>query len=492
MAKKNQCSYSSKLLYWSVYAVLLALRLASAFSLNPGYTHPDEMFQSVELAAYDIFPDSCSLLTWEFLANDRGPVRSRSAIWPFVHMPIILAEYFRPIQNASALSGDELVQRIIVPARMFTTILSLIPDAFVFWLSRRVSNGQERPIALLLYASMVYGGLTWGSRTLSNAWETVAVCLFCFLSLHNGTLHLMLQAAISVWAIFLRPSFPFFVLPFAFLQIFDLIRSPSRLCNIFIRIPIGLLTAACTAALLIYADTVYYTGKVPTDISELVITPLRFIKYNSAEETLSEHGLHPWYHYIAVHWPLMITPVLALAAFWPPKREGQGSSVRFTAWSAIVIATAILSSVGHKEPRFILPCFPLAIVLAANRLRSWRTILLFWVSYQAILFGFWGFAHQGGLLPFLRSLKPAEANEVSVNIFYKTYMPPRFPFGAAGSPSQAIPPACLALAPLDAQCTRVADFAGRPESELLYFMYCLNSQAEHNTVARLVSAAFIV
>lgn len=480
----------SEIILMSFYVGLVAVRLGSSVYLINGYLHPDEIFQSLELAAHDIYPGRCNLLTWEFKVSNHGPVRSRSVIWFFVHLPIIVTDYLAP-QNTSAMSGDELVKSIMLPARVWSVVISFIPDVFIVWLGRKLYGRGNTPlVALLLHASMTYGGLLWGARTLSNAWETAAVCIFCYLSAKEGLFGLILQALVSVFAIFLRPSFPFFVFPFVFLQLWGMMRSPNRCMRFFIDIPIGLVTAIIFAMLLCYFDTIYYTGKPPTQLSELIVTPLRFISYNSAQETLSEHGLHPWYHYVIIHWPVALTPVISFLAFLPPKHTGKNVIFHYVCWTSLVLATVILSAIGHKEPRFLLPCFPIAVVLASASKKTIRRFLLFWIIYQAALAWFWGFAHQGGLLPFMRSLPTAKEDNVSANIFYETYMPPRFPFGSVDSPTPDVPPACSRLAPLDSVCSRIIDFGGRPQSDLLSFLRCLKSQAGPNTLIRLVGIFF--
>ena len=480
---------------WALYGLLVSLRLSFVIFHSSGYLHPDEYFQSIELAAHDIYANACSLLAWEFQFEGHGPVRSRSSIYPVVHLPIKVANHLFPIVEASHLSGSDFVDRLLLPARLTAAILSFIPDAFVFYLSRNLGSKKRRdgPLALLLYSSMAYGGLLWNTRTLSNIWETAAVSSFCYLSLHSiSLLALIIQALIAGWAVFLRPTFPIFVLPFIMLQLFNMIRSTRCFRNIFFYIPLGLLAAGAMATLLAYLDTQYYTKLKLVSSSNLIVAPIRFFIYNSAEETLSEHGLHPWYHYIVIHWPLMLSPLLALFAIIPPSCNGSNDSLRYTTWFSVVFATIVFSLIGHKETRFLLPSLPFAITLAALRARRLKSLLILWVTYQAILVIFWGLVHQAGILAFMRSLPAADVDDVSLNIFYRTYMPPRFAFGKPASSLPSVPLKCRELVPSNwsQQCTRVVDFAGSSEATIIEFLDCVKTYSPNNTVVRIVSLSW--
>ncbi|KAL5961654.1 GPI mannosyltransferase 4 [Taenia solium] len=489
MSKKSS-SVPGGYFYWGLYALLISLRLSFVILQSPGYLHPDEFFQSIEIATHDIYTNACSFRTWEFEPVEHGPVRSRSSIYPLVHLPIKVVDYLLPSKGISYLSGDDVVKRLLVPPRLVTTLLSIIPDLFIFYLSGRLERRRQRrtPPALLLYSSMAYGGLLWNTRTLSNVWESAAVCIFCYLSFQTTLTALIIQAVVSAWAVFLRPTFPIFILPFAGLQLVNMLRSSGRLLNVIFFIPLGLLTVCAAATLLAFLDTSYYSRGNSITHPALIVTPIRFLNYNSAEATLGDHGLHPWYYYILIHWPLMLTPQLALTALLPPSRRGFNDSLRFAVWLGTILPTLAFSLIGHKETRFLFPCLPFAITLAAFRVRRLKLLLVCWIAYQSILVVFWGFVHQAGLLNFMRSIPPMDVNRVSLNIFYKTYMPPRFAFGEPASPHLTVPLECRKLAPFDEMgCTRILDFAGRPESEVITFMDCLKIYVPVSMVVRLVS-----
>ncbi|VEL32177.1 unnamed protein product [Protopolystoma xenopodis] len=82
---------------WFVYfSLLLPLRLSPVWLLQPGYLHPDEFFQSVEVAAEDIFGVE-TFRAWEFRGDK--PIRSLSAMFPFTHIPLIISrQLFGPLR----------------------------------------------------------------------------------------------------------------------------------------------------------------------------------------------------------------------------------------------------------------------------------------------------------------------------------------------------------------------------------------------------------
>lgn len=490
MPKSKSLSGKKNFFYWGVYALLISLRFSFTFTLSPGYIFPDEYFQSIELATHDIYTNSCNLLTWEFKPVGHGPVRSRSCIYPLAHMPIQVAQLLNPAVDDTQISGDDMIKRILVPTRLFTTFLSFIPDAFIYYISGKLENTQEHqvPVALLLYSSMAYGGLFYNTRTFSNVWETALVCVFCYLSLRSSFLNIIIEAAVGVFGLFLRPTFPMFVLPFMLLQLYKILRSPNRVTFLVFGIPAVFLSSYAVGAFLAFFDTIYYSGNRLPGLNDLVVAPSRFLKYNSAPETLAQHGLHPWYHYFFIHWPLILTPLITLLVLIPPRRQGFNDALRYTVWLSVVLPTLLLTLCFHKETRFVIPSLPFAACLASLRVRKLKSFLVIWVVYQAGLVVFWGYLHQAGILPFMRSLPAGDANNVSLNIFYKTYMPPRFPFGVPSAPYISVPAECRELAPFEGDsCQRVVDFAGRSQTELFTFLDCLRNHVSPNMIVRVVS-----
>ncbi|KAG5451612.1 alpha 1,2 mannosyltransferase [Clonorchis sinensis] len=394
-----------------------------------------------------------------------------------------------------------------------TAVGSLWVDLFVIFGSAhlRSPNGRKRrcflsaspPIALIIYASCTFGGLLCAGRTIANAWETAAVATFGLFSLviirkaHQMTptsytcdatcicILMCLQAAFSTWAIFLRFTYPLFILPLAVAEIVALWRK-SRVLSL-LPCSFAILVAALSLHLCLLVDTAYYKNRSFSQLysnwslSDLVCVPCRFFAYNSNSTHLAEHGLHPRYLHLLVNLPLITGPVVVLLALYPPK---QFFSVHCLFWLCALVPLAILSTVPHQEARFLMPLIPFVTILAGHRLEAllasprksnlfhlwrskWGTFFSFcWFIQQTILLLLFGTLHQGGLVRYFKSLQPPVSSDCRSYIFYHTYMPPRFPFGLYSPP---IP---------GNHCNTVTDLMGSDASRLRHALQQLrNSNA---------------
>ncbi|OON13724.1 plasmid Maintenance Protein, partial [Opisthorchis viverrini] len=354
-----------------------------------------------------------------------------------------------------------------------TAVGSLWVDLFVLFGSAHLRSpyGRKRrcflsaspPIALLIYASCTFGGLLFAGRTIANAWETAAAAAFGLFSLviirkaqymaptsYNCDaificILMCLQAAFSIWAIFIRFTYPLFILPLGVAEIAALWRK-SRVISL-LSCSFAVLVAALSLHLCLLVDTAYYKNISFSQLysnwslPDLVCVPCRFFAYNSNSIHLAEHGLHPRYLHLLVNLPLIIGPVVVLLALCPPK---QLFSVHCLFWLCIIVPLAILSTVPHQEARFLMPLIPFVAILAGHRLEAsprkgnlfylWRSkwgtfFTFFWFIQQTALLLLFGTLHQGGLVRYFKALQPPVSTDCRSYIFYHTYMPPRFPFG---------------------------------------------------------------
>lgn len=94
------------LVSWPFYLILLIIRFSLIYFAQHGYIHPDEYFQSVEIAAGDIYGFDI-LRPWEYnsfpLINctsevigcgSIGPMRSVAGLSLFVYFPIWFTKLF--------------------------------------------------------------------------------------------------------------------------------------------------------------------------------------------------------------------------------------------------------------------------------------------------------------------------------------------------------------------------------------------------------------
>ena len=192
------------------------------------------------------------------------------------------------------------------------------------------------------------------------------------------------------------------------------------------------------------------------------IAPFNAFRYNSKSTNLAEHGLHPRITHSVVNMPMLFGP-LALVGYaslfqrvigtmttkdqLPMSFTNSNSICQWVIFSGLFV----LSCAPHQEPRFLLPCIVPLIFLHGRKVVSWKEIdhansketksklvlglRLFWIFFNLILYLFFGWLHQGGLVSSLLHL-PHARNDLSgvvssqssspVFIYYHTYMPPSF------------------------------------------------------------------
>jgi phosphatidylinositol glycan class Z len=166
-----------------------------------------------------------------------------------------------------------------------------------------------------------------------------------------------------------------------------------------------------------------------------VVTPWNFIKYNSDPDNLSTHGFHPWYTHILVNLPILFGPFVVF--FWKEVILSLWRrSLSLCGFFLFVIfpPVLILSMFSHQEPRFLLPIVPPALLLCAVCLKDIpykRVFISLWCVFNLSFVFFYGFLHQGGIVPVLSYIEKHSHDPDAVFThqdhfyFYHTYMPPR-------------------------------------------------------------------
>ncbi|CAL8095432.1 unnamed protein product [Calicophoron daubneyi] len=250
-----------------------------------------------------------------------------------------------------------------------------------------------------------------------------------------------LQAVLSSWAFFVRPTYVLFIFPMAVAEILLLFRRfhgaillPGAVCA---------LIASLVLHLCLVIDTAYFTNNNFLQLllkrslnSDLICAPCRFFTYNSDHNQLAEHGTHSRFLHLLVNFPLIFGPFVCAFTLFPPSPFRSG---RTLFWFSTILPLAILSIIPHQEPRFLIPLVPFALIVSGFRLESHFTnassrhrFMTFWFIQQFLLFLVFGSLHQGGLVRFFHSLPSWNSSSHAVcpvYVFFHTYMPPRFPFG---------------------------------------------------------------
>ena len=180
--------------------------------------------------------------------------------------------------------------------------------------------------------------------------------------------------------------------------------------------------------------------------SDWKCTPMHFVMYNMVPGNLDKHGTHPWYLHLGnlliLYGPLGIIAIWSAIKFFGEmvsnewrKKPGIRTVYALTMFT-FVTAMAMLSMIPHQEPRFLIPLTLPIVLMNAHKLRTkifgGKPLLFLWYMFNIAGLFFFGFTHQGGVTPFLRSnqdILPSLSNDVKqLNIIFShTYMPPKFP-----------------------------------------------------------------
>ena len=105
-----------ELKHWQIFVTFVLLRMIMAV-LSKSYHHPDETYQSVEVAHHLVF--GRGYLTWEW--TTKNPIRS------YLH-PLIFAGLFAMLKTLNLDSAEYV---ILLP-RMFQGFISAIGDLYTY------------------------------------------------------------------------------------------------------------------------------------------------------------------------------------------------------------------------------------------------------------------------------------------------------------------------------------------------------------------------
>lgn len=459
------------------YWVLAALRIALTLTPQTGYIHPDEYFQSIEVISGDHF-DIDIYKPWEF--NTSFPIRTALIPQIIIGIPYSILRRLSPYTfyylNVSLRSPYFLV---LFP-RLLMCSLSFVSDYCLYKIC--CMYGQNYRTRLMIYASS-YVMLIYATHTLSNAVELVLTALLLYFtsqcmaysekvviqsdylsdkykeaktgvervkyyklkaSLPSHSLnHCFKIATITIIGIFNRPTFIAFALSPIF---FWLQRGLGSKTIGFGDFHIRLFTfVACgipTAIFFILVDSFYFgyltmaeIGNLEIGMSNFVVTPLNFLKYNANSKNLEVHGLHPHYVHLVVNVPLLYNAlgIIGLITFGKMLHSGikarwlelpRIQSIVGLMTTSFIIPIILLSVFPHQEPRFIIPTLlPLVFLYAPTinqvpgvdtvsrmgensrnsnhfgRKNKFTKLQVVWYICNIGLCFFYGFAHQGGVLP---------------------------------------------------------------------------------------------
>ncbi|XP_014219733.1 GPI mannosyltransferase 4 [Copidosoma floridanum] len=254
----------------------------------------------------------------------------------------------------------------------------------------------------------------------------------------------LLLATVTAFGIFNRPTFIAFAGPPIFFWFQRGLGSISiGFLDFHIRFYLFVFFTIPTILAMILFDSLYFgyltiaeISSFEISINNFVVTPLNFLKYNSVTNNLKHHGLHPRFLHFLVNMPLLfnvvgviavITLIKMLNSFLRGKwlELPRIQSIESLMISSFAVPVALLSIFPHQEPRFIVPVLlPLVFLFAhwvedpldastvnvapetnqqtsttSSRVTEKNVLKIIWYVSNIILAIFYGFLHQGGVLP---------------------------------------------------------------------------------------------
>lgn len=295
--------------------------------------------------------------TWEF--NSTFPLRSVALPYIIYRIPLnlfrVLSAYAKHFLDIDLRTTYVL----LVFPRLIMCALSFVNDWSLYQIC--VSYGLRYDVRLLALASS-FVMLVFGTRTFSNSIEMALCSMLLYIvadcMVHSNTVIVQREfldekykastttiekvkvfkmksvlpahtinkcaiiAVLFVAGCFNRPTFLFYGMPIVF---FWMLRGlGTKTITFFYDFNLRVLTFASCAlpvvAIFILIDSLYYGFLTLADIdyleigmSNFVVTPLNFIRYNIDPKNTAQHGVHPKYLHLLVHVPLLYN-VLGVAA----------------------------------------------------------------------------------------------------------------------------------------------------------------------------------
>ncbi|KAL1933501.1 hypothetical protein VTP01DRAFT_7591, partial [Rhizomucor pusillus] len=470
-----------------LYAVLVWIRWIA--STGSGYIHPDEYFQNPEITSRIVFGIE-SFVPWEFTAEHAA----RSIVPPFLltGVPFQLTKIFGELSGSVEQQVPSAVSIFLIE-RLACFILSLMIDYAVYRVCQQTRRNPWLPLNII-GASQVM--LVYYVRPFSNTIEAAILC-FClklFTSCFKGKIASSTSFGLGtllVLGIFTRITFILYGVPVGVGYLYMVFKKSSGSFSTTLKqlVPF-ILGASICFVLCVFADSVYYQalqvtfkGMQISDVKQfidiitnpvqwqhlrvsgrLVLTPLNNILYNANVENLKQHGLHPRYLHLLVHYPMLYGPLSLgiIRVMLAKAREGlQDNGYRpfyYVLVATIATSMAGLSAVPHQEARFLTPMLvPMTLLYTWDDVKPKLLFWLAWPMFNIIMTYMFGVLHQGGIVQAMMYLQQQSlgvrgcrelsngdlfcnfgtqgepfTNEYNVTthlVFHKTYMPPRHLLG---------------------------------------------------------------
>ncbi|KAK1517575.1 Alg9-like mannosyltransferase [Colletotrichum paranaense] len=381
----------------SVFRSLLVIRLLNAWWVLT-FFQPDEYFQALEPAWRIAFGQgSGAWITWEW----RNQLRSslHPALFAGVYtLADLVARPLPIIRPWLLLAAPKAAQAVFAAAG----------DWYTWQLAVKIYGADSSVSWFALFMSM-FSPFQWycSTRTFSNSLETTLTIMALNYwpwellgdaktekenpkparsILHTpGTLtSLRLSLILAATAVLLRPTNILIWIPIALATLLRPLLSGSGPGSttsvltpqtILLLLREALLCGTLVLSLSLTSDRLYF--------GQWAFPPYKFLYFNLSQSLAVLYGRNDWHYYLSQGLPLLsmtYLPFVLLSLYNPPSPPPPPHSTKIPSkatlktltWTVYTTITA-LSTVSHKEVRFIYPLLPTLHILAAAPLASFFT-----------------------------------------------------------------------------------------------------------------------
>jgi phosphatidylinositol glycan class B len=389
--KMNDKKITKKLPLIVILIVSMIIRFVAAW-FSEGFVHPDEVFQSIEMAHFWIYGEygNGNTIPWEFdEIHEYGGARS----WFFV---IILVAIFRFMLLLGAT--DPLVLFFI--ARFTLAMFSMMTVIIAYLFGKEIFDERVGLVSAFLCGIWWFFPF-WASRTMTDSISSDLLFLSIFL------IYKSFKMGNKIKKRFLYTFFSGIVLGIAFM-----LRFPSGLMGlplfIFLLIQAIIEIRSDRKAsgdksfkkIMSYLMPVigFTFGGILMILTQGILdlvtwgdflqSPINFFMYNIVEGSSAAHGVAPWYQYFRgffTDFGLYYLPIL-LVFFIIGLSFKEKLKTKGFIGTLIIFWIVLFSAIAHKEFRFIFIVLPLIFIFTANGILKFVN-LIEKKPYKQITFG---------------------------------------------------------------------------------------------------------
>ncbi|KAF2864032.1 glycosyltransferase family 22 protein [Piedraia hortae CBS 480.64] len=398
---------------WLVLFALLLWRTVDSLSVRT-FFQPDEYFQCLEPAWESAFgPQSGAWITWEWREH------LRSSVHPLIFAAAYkLAAGYARVTNASPGTTAKI---LIAAPKLFQALIAAVGDFNTWKLARKIYGTDSRASWAAL-ALTVASPWQWfcSIRTFSNSLEAMLTIYALsgwpwdkFLGESTPKLSQLSSSLIAAaLACILRPTNVIIWLAVVVSWTFQ-----RRNLQMLLRFLVQCATIGLAVLIpCICIDRVYY--------GEWVLPPLEFVYVNLVQSLAMFYGENRVDYYFTEGLPLLLTLSLPFAVAglvscfkWDVGRAGVASKVRLVLAVAVCTMVLVMSTVKHKEMRFIHPLLPMLHVIAARPVATYfhpfpfpqsrvkAAVLIVLLVGNAFIAGYVSMVHQKGVIDVVHHLR---------------------------------------------------------------------------------------